>query len=1539
MQRMFPMMGRGAFGWLLLVLICCFPMNLRAAKVLRYYSTAGDTTIYVIGGTFGNATPGSVDSLRMQATSDGWLQINVPPITSTSMNFSNVGFSQKDWRNQTSKTDLTAAFAAGDTAWVLPEPFPTGTGGLKVLTSRPRIRTVMFWNPWLNPAAVPWMHLEGGKGVKMSPSASATGWYQLRTMGFTKMQLLFTDSAGTRNMGAAGAGLPVAFLADSIADKSDTIWVRGVPEAGASGVRVTAKQPVSKLVMIFNPWSGRLPVERPLVTMGTDGPFKPMADAEFCGWYRYAYFDRTPLLSLRSTRGGSWGAKGFSDSTGIDLSSAGDTTWISVRPDSLPRITKSATSDRGLCEATLLAATIRDFASSRVRTDPLANREFKFADVARGCWKGGYGVVKGMVDSILGSDRKPVRSAHDTGAGYPNSWTWAFRCTYDTLHDGKAEIGDSGIATNWFRTVPSKNSETCRDIPLVLNDTTGAYEYDNQNYFPIDDFKLRADGTPNPFYDTIRQNEWDAQSYHNYGFCLESHGSFEYKKGQVFRFRGDDDVWFFIGNRLVVDLGGIHGPASDSVFLDSVGAAYVPRLDSLGKPIWDSKNNRAAVDLVWTGNRLVEGKTYPFDFFFCERHPGGSSIQIRTQMNLRTDARFQVMDTLRASGSTSYDLYVSTTSGQGCQARTNLARATGIVRLSGPPFPVPKQLSSKLWYGGILVDSAEGRVQVDSAAIAGLPAGKYTLQFVYLRDSTVLKEYSFVVPYTAGPRFVATPPYSGVVGSSFPVEIGAFNAMGVDSSAVQFVLQAPVGIELYRDSLLVSKLGTDDTLRTGINGFPRRVWVKGTLPGTYTVKVGKIAGDSADAYGAIVFQSKGIRFLDSLQQPVALTYPIERLLGDTVRLRFETFAANSTCTACGKRVALWSSNPAIHFVGGDTVDLVQGRGSVLLKGLGVARGDTVRIAVVGDVFSQAQWSPISFRVLPPDSSILSDRDHDGRADHLDVWLRHGWTDQSRFSFAWPDSLHQWDARSGTVTVSPDSLHVSVDLGTMLPLGVTAATATGLNGYYAWGPEAIQQVKVVERIAPVPVRAFLRYGQPGLPDSLFVLASEAIKAKGATLLELLGASGWSGIVKATDQLVDASGNDVYALFDPTHPESCPVPGDSVRFADGAAISDLQGNAVDGKRPAVVIEGGQRPPLYGWYQDRDGDGRIDQATVQFYQKVRSVVPVLSFRPPFGVEGVEQIGACRTGSDSTQVVCSLPTPLQSGITSFLPAYLGRMDGQWSFPIRDSVPPVVISAQLRLTESYTEPDTLVILASEALHLQMASAWILKKLGNGESALTSPHVQVGSAELRFLISPDDLQSVRAGDSVRFVVDGGVADTLGNVPTSLARWQRIVGGVHKPLSKLIPPSPLVRLEKGTLPVRQTHPLQFLATPGDTSVWTPWTATAGASSEPSPCTRATCNALELQLNSPVRVDLHIYDAMGTYVTSVAEDIDSAALDALVKDRLGRARVRISWDHRSQQGTVVSEGIYLMRLVLTQAAVNGNPGKLVNQVWKVGFTSSK
>src|SRR5512133_661720 len=40
----------------------------------------------------------------------------------------------------------------------------------------------------------------------------------------------------------------------------------------------------------------------------------------------------------------------------------------------------------------------------------------------------------------------------------------------------------------------------------------------------------------------------------NFGFTMEMHRNFTYKKGQVFEFKGDDDVWVFINNKAVVNM-------------------------------------------------------------------------------------------------------------------------------------------------------------------------------------------------------------------------------------------------------------------------------------------------------------------------------------------------------------------------------------------------------------------------------------------------------------------------------------------------------------------------------------------------------------------------------------------------------------------------------------------------------------------------------------------------------------------------------------------------------------------------------------------------------------------------------------------------------------------------------------------------------------------------------------------------------------------------------------------------------------------------
>ncbi|KAM9990402.1 hypothetical protein ACTFIY_006439 [Dictyostelium cf. discoideum] len=189
---------------------------------------------------------------------------------------------------------------------------------------------------------------------------------------------------------------------------------------------------------------------------------------------------------------------------------------------------------------------------------------------------GAIGVQKNLVKSILGSDGTPVYCCGDSSSV--------------TIHN-------QTTFQSWFHNVPGVNLPIQKDIILTQSlSNPNIYSYSNDSYFVIDgqgfddksvypNEKVYRDAFGNP---------------HNFHFCLQAHTQFQYKTGDVFNFAGDDDVWVFINNILVVDLGGLHTIASASVNLDLLG--------------------------------LIPGQNYPFDFFYCERHTVESHMRIETSL-------------------------------------------------------------------------------------------------------------------------------------------------------------------------------------------------------------------------------------------------------------------------------------------------------------------------------------------------------------------------------------------------------------------------------------------------------------------------------------------------------------------------------------------------------------------------------------------------------------------------------------------------------------------------------------------------------------------------------------------------------------------------------------------------------------------------------------------------------------------------------------------------------------------------------------------
>jgi fibro-slime domain-containing protein len=189
-----------------------------------------------------------------------------------------------------------------------------------------------------------------------------------------------------------------------------------------------------------------------------------------------------------------------------------------------------------------------------------------------------------IVADALGPGGKPV---------YKNSGTRTL-----TTH-GQAAFD------KWFNDVPGTNYRVTYPLPLTQNQG-GPLQHDSEQqgvpygptvpdpgngFFPIDD------GSPHA---TPFGNEGRA---HNYSFTVEIHTVFTYKGGEQFSFRGDDDVFVFVDGKLVINLGGVHGPEPMQVNIDSLG--------------------------------LTKGQTYPLDFFSAERHVTGSNIEFQTTLDLK----------------------------------------------------------------------------------------------------------------------------------------------------------------------------------------------------------------------------------------------------------------------------------------------------------------------------------------------------------------------------------------------------------------------------------------------------------------------------------------------------------------------------------------------------------------------------------------------------------------------------------------------------------------------------------------------------------------------------------------------------------------------------------------------------------------------------------------------------------------------------------------------------------------------------------------
>ena len=233
-------------------------------------------------------------------------------------------------------------------------------------------------------------------------------------------------------------------------------------------------------------------------------------------------------------------------------------------------------------ESITLTGTIRDFQASH------PDFEFNLDDGDNLWWNNEFEYDRGIVTNTIGSNRKPVYA-----------------------HSSNGTISTSGETNfnQWYNDVPGVNQQKEHSITLSKQ-ADGMYQYSSDNFFPINGElfgNLENDPSIIPPTSGWMRNQWDSgKSGNNYHFTYEIHKSFTYQGGETFTFEGDDDVWVYINDQKVIDIGGVHGAQTQTVNIDDLS-------DELG---------------------LVIGNTYDFDFFFAERNFSGSNFKITTSLEL-----------------------------------------------------------------------------------------------------------------------------------------------------------------------------------------------------------------------------------------------------------------------------------------------------------------------------------------------------------------------------------------------------------------------------------------------------------------------------------------------------------------------------------------------------------------------------------------------------------------------------------------------------------------------------------------------------------------------------------------------------------------------------------------------------------------------------------------------------------------------------------------------------------------------------------------
>ena len=568
-----------------------------------------------------------------------------------------------------------------------------------------------------------------------------------------------------------------------------------------------------KVVRLLSPWKN---TPTSFVVDATKEVVRMSAfSKDTCGWFEGTYYKHAPDWKIYFKQ--SFGLEKY-DMTGViregndvevlvnldSLMNKSDTAWVypsdKNKNYSRPEASSKYPSGRlGDCPSMKISAMLFDWAGESYHDsiDVDFGKTQRGGEYTRVTYNGitndsCSGTVTGMVQSTLVNGR-PARA---DSSKYP--WD---KCA--AAHNLDKWFVPEFLGIN-PKTGDSLTNSLCKDITLQLDNEGFWYaDYTNESgdcndpvspgFFPLDHFKYLdtkdSVGTiPNPKFD------WSVDGYvnlndgrgwvkdtcnHNYSYSMMVSASFKYVKGQYFEFRGDDDVWVFINNKLVVDIGGVHEKVEGAVDLDSLG--------------------------------LKEGREYPFHIFYAERNATGSNFKMRTSINLQKQNTYlstiDRSDTANIKGLLRLKMDAEAIScDPQAKVEADTTEAPSVFYLDGGNLSEAKELSVGLNFAGILINPDKSSFEINIDEIVkqrALSPGTYVLLYFLESDMGLGDACEFTVPPFDVPEIAF---------------VDVFNAKHGDTPKVF----DPKGKNLRGD---VIRTGENDTLMTHVR-YPEMTYLE-----------------------------------------------------------------------------------------------------------------------------------------------------------------------------------------------------------------------------------------------------------------------------------------------------------------------------------------------------------------------------------------------------------------------------------------------------------------------------------------------------------------------------------------------------------------------------------------------------------------------------------------------------------------------------------------------------------------------------------------